>query len=172
MARAELVVDNGTPHTPLSHFPDSRKRWEGCSVAIKDLSSLLVGMEPESRGEYLFVAVPEEAFGGLLNRALAFFREAEGPTLVLPAATAAALPDGCKVSAPHTLVTLNVNSNLEAVGFLAAITTALAAEGISVNPISAYHHDHLLIPSHSIERAMAVLERLRKGRPSSTNSQT
>ena len=40
------------------------------------------------------------------------------------------------------LITLTVRSSLEAVGLLAAITARLADAGISVNAVSAFHHDH------------------------------
>ena len=61
---------------------------------------------------------------------------------------------------PARMITLTVQSSLEAVGFLAAITAALAAQGISVNPVSAYYHDHLFVPIHQTDRAMACLHQL------------
>ncbi|MBU0590574.1 ACT domain-containing protein, partial [Candidatus Micrarchaeota archaeon] len=57
---------------------------------------------------------------------------------------------------------LTVNSDLFAVGFLAKITTALAAKGISMNAYSAYHHDHLLVPFERKEEAMEILDKLSK----------
>lgn len=55
-------------------------------------------------------------------------------------------------------VTLSVHSSLDAVGFMAAISTRLAANGIGVNPVAAYFHDHLFIPSARATEAMALLE--------------
>jgi hypothetical protein len=61
---------------------------------------------------------------------------------------------------PSRMITLNVHSALEAVGFLARITTALAAEGIGVNPVAAFYHDHLFVPEDRAEDALAILRRL------------
>ena len=58
------------------------------------------------------------------------------------------------------MITLNVHSSLEAVGFLAAITARLAAAGMGVNPVSAYFHDHLFVPADRVDEAMAILEGL------------
>ena len=62
------------------------------------------------------------------------------------------------------MITLNVHSALDAVGFLAAVATALSERGIGVNPVAGYYHDHLFIPADRAEEAMAVLEGLSSGR--------
>jgi hypothetical protein len=54
-------------------------------------------------------------------------------------------------------ITLNVHSSLTAVGFLARITEVLAAQGFSMNVVSAFYHDHLYIQS---DQAQAALETL------------
>jgi hypothetical protein len=36
-----------------------------------------------------------------------------------------------------------VHSSLDAVGFMAAVTTRLAKINIGVNPVSGFYHDHL-----------------------------
>jgi hypothetical protein len=53
-----------------------------------------------------------------------------------------------------------VHSSLAAVGFLAAVSAALAEAGIACNPVSGVHHDHLFVPAHRADDAMAVLTRL------------
>lgn len=58
------------------------------------------------------------------------------------------------------MLTLNVHSSLEAVGFLAAITARLATAGIGVNPVSAFYHDHLFVPADRAEEALDVLQKL------------
>jgi hypothetical protein len=46
---------------------------------------------------------------------------------------------------PCKKVTLGVHSSLDAVGFMAAITTRLAKISIGVNPVSGFYHDHLYV---------------------------
>jgi hypothetical protein len=58
---------------------------------------------------------------------------------------------------------LMVHSSLDAVGFLAAITAKLAAGGISVNPVSAFYHDHLFVPVDKAEMAMNLLSEFSAG---------
>ncbi len=67
---------------------------------------------------------------------------------------------GLQSSFRSRMITLNIHSSLDAVGFLAAITARLAAAGMGVNPVSAYFHDHLFVPADRAEEAMAVLEAL------------
>ena len=86
------------------------------------------------------------------------FSEREGDTLILlqDEARAAELPSAFR----SRMITLNVHSSLEAVGFLAAITARLAAAGMGVNPVSGYFHDHLFVPADRAEKAMAILQAL------------
>ena len=58
------------------------------------------------------------------------------------------------------MITLTVHSALDAVGFLAAITARLAEAGISVNAVSAFHHDHLFVPVDRADEAMALLQNM------------
>ena len=58
----------------------------------------------------------------------------------------AALAAGITGVFPCHMITVMVHSALDAVGFLATITTRLAAAGIGVNLVSAFFHDHLFVP--------------------------
>ena len=58
------------------------------------------------------------------------------------------------------MITLNVHSSLEAVGFMAAISAKLAEKGIGCNPISGYFHDHCFVPAGKEDEAMKVLGEL------------
>lgn len=123
------------------------------------LNTLLRTMRPAlADGEFVFCSLAPSAAGPLERSALVIVREAEGVTLILPReeALAAGLPG----EHAWALITLTVHSALEAVGFLAAVTLALADAGISANAVSAFHHDHLFVPWSGRRRALAVLEAL------------
>ena len=55
------------------------------------------------------------------------------------------------------MITLSAYSGLHAVGLLAAIAGKLASAGISLNVVSAFHHDHLFVPTDRAGEAMALL---------------
>jgi hypothetical protein len=123
----------------------------------KNLETLLQSMKPElTEGEYVFCSVDLETFHSLALEPICVFRESEGITLVLNKEDAELA--GLEYSYPSRMITLTVYSSLEAVGFLAAITSKLAKHRISVNPVSAYYHDHLFVPSKDAERALKLLQ--------------
>lgn len=86
------------------------------------------------------------------------FREDEGLTLIAPVADFAAA--GIPALAGLARLTMMVQSSLEAVGMTAAMATALTRAGISANVVAAYHHDHILVPWHRRDEAVAVLRSL------------
>lgn len=59
-------------------------------------------------------------------------------------------------------ITLTVHSSLEAVGLTAAVSTKLAAKGISANVIAAYYHDHIFVQTAKAELALSVLQEFSK----------
>jgi uncharacterized protein len=125
-----------------------------------DLDRLLASIDPQLQpGEFVFCALPAEAIPAGLTPQLSF-RELEATTVVVRVAEAQAhdLP----VAFPCRWIILGVHSDLAAVGFLAAVTASLAAAGISTNAVSAFHHDHLFVPSGEGERAVAVLRSLQE----------
>lgn len=128
-------------------------------AAERDLAALLRHMKPELRpGIFVFCTIaPNERIPAALNPLLTF-REQEGTTLVIPREEAEAI--GTRYAFASRLITLTVHSALDAIGFLAAITTRLAEAGISVNAVSAFHHDHLFVPADRADDAMAVLQTL------------
>ena len=122
-----------------------------------DLGSLLGSMSPRLQpGIYVFTTLAGPVPGSL--EPLLLFREREGTTLVL--SEKAAAETGLEASFRCRMITLDVHSSLEAVGFLAAITARLADAGISVNPVSAFHHDHLFVPADRAGEALSILEEL------------
>ena len=122
-----------------------------------DLAALLAGMTPRLRpGQYVFATVPR---GSAVPDAVVTVAEDEGTTVVVQAEAAG----GLDAEYPCAWITLEVRSSLAAVGFLAAVCSRLAEVGISVNPVSGFHHDHLFVPWDRRLEALAVLERLAVG---------
>lgn len=124
-----------------------------------DLAKLLASMNPAlDARQFAFCSLDADTAAPLLTRAWAAAREAEGVTLILPASEARELR--LPVETTWALITLTVHSSLSAVGLLAAVAGALAREGISVNAVSAYYHDHLFVPWAERARALSALTRL------------
>jgi uncharacterized protein len=124
-----------------------------------DLARLLATMTPVLQpGRFVFATLPDGTALPASIVPVMSFREAEGLTLILSEEAAAQL--GLSGIFPSRMITLEVHSSLEAVGFLAAITRHLAAAGMGVNPVSAFYHDHLFVPAERAEEAMRLLREL------------
>ena len=120
------------------------------------LDELLRSMNPILHdGEFVFCAAESAP-----HDAIATFREDEGLTVVIRRRRADELR--LPYSFVAAWITLTVNSDLAAVGFLAAISRALAGAGISCNAIAALHHDHLFVPYAKRQEAMTVLAGLQR----------
>lgn len=130
----------------------------------RDLEALLRNVKPEMRpGIFVFCTIPTGESVPATFSPLLTFREQEGTTLVISREEAEAA--GLRYALPSRLITLTVHSALDAVGFLAAITARLAEAGISVNAVSAFHHDHLFVPAERAEEAMVLLQKVSKAKP-------
>jgi hypothetical protein len=128
----------------------------------RDLQTLLKGMTPEMQdGVFVFCTIPDATDLPAAIRPRLVFREREATTIVVRREEADIL------ALPHQfasrLITLTIHSSLEAVGFLAAITALLAEAGISVNAVSAFYHDHLFVPEHRADEALALLRDMSRG---------
>ena len=120
-----------------------------------NLTQLIRSMEPVLLdGVYVFARVPSLADAAALNPRM-MFQEKEAVTVILPRGAAQAV--GLAFEFPSRMITLNIHSSLDAVGFLAAITTRLAALQMGVNPVSAFYHDHLFVPEDRAEDALQAL---------------
>ncbi len=125
----------------------------------KDLNILLASMQPELHGnQFVFCTVSEAHLEKLALKPLGLFREKEGVTLIITKEEA--LDSQLEYADLWALITCNIHSDLNAVGFLAAMSTALADCGIAVNAISAYYHDHLFVPASKAQQAMTLLKQL------------
>ena len=114
-------------------------------------------MSPQlAAGEYVFCTFPARKTPRTLSP-LCAFQEKAGTSVVCRRRDADRL--GLTYEGCYRLITLRVYSPLAAVGFLAVITAELARAGIPCNAVSAFHHDHLLVPTRDARRALA---RLRK----------
>ncbi len=123
----------------------------------RDLKALLEGMKPVMQdGTFVFCAVADGTEIPAAIRPRLIFREQEATTIVIRRDEADSLGFPCQFAS--RLITLTIQSSLEAVGFLAAITARLAKAGISVNAVSAFHHDHLFVPHDRADEALALLQ--------------
>ncbi|PSJ57277.1 ACT domain-containing protein [Kumtagia ephedrae] len=126
-----------------------------------DLAALLAGMRPALQpGLFVFCTLPADSPIPAGTDPVMIFREAEGRTLILREEEARGA--GLQGTFPCRMVTLEIHSALEAVGFMAAIATRLAAAGMGVNPVSAFFHDHLFVPADRAGEAVAILEAMAK----------
>lgn len=124
-----------------------------------NLNLLLAAMKPTLHAPVFAFATVEHVPDGL--EPLMYFREAEGVTLIAQADALDA--EGILYSFRCRMITLEIHSALEAVGFLAKVTACLAGAGIGVNPVSAFYHDHLFVPEDRAEDAQNLLLELTRG---------
>ena len=122
-----------------------------------DLNALLGDLRPSlSPSTYVFCTVEGARYGDLAHtQPLASITEREGLTLVMTQAYA----DQADLAYEGTFrcITLDVHSSLEAVGLTAAVADVLGRHGISANVLAGYHHDHVFVPEHQAEAALACL---------------
>lgn len=131
------------------------------STPMADLALLLSRMEPVlNDGVWAYAMVPPGTeLGGV--EPLATFREAEGLTLVVPEADAQR--QGWPVLFRAAWISLQVHSDLQAVGLTAAFARALGDAGISCNVLAGACHDHLFVPVERSQDALAALRALSSG---------
>lgn len=108
-------------------------------------------------GVFVFATIPDNSVPeGLVPRMV--FREAEGTTLILLKTEAEA--HGISYEFPCRMITLNVHSSLQAVGFIARIATELTKHNMGVNPVSGFYHDHLFVPDGREQDALEILKQI------------
>jgi len=120
---------------------------------------LIASMQPSLHNlPYVFCSINQAVINQLPFTPLSTFYEREGITIIITQQQAS--DNGLEFDLSWAWITLEIHSSLSAVGFLAVVTTRLARAGISVNPISAFFHDHLFVPWEEKERAMETLIKL------------
>jgi len=138
-------------------------------------------MDPAlDEASYRFISLsPEDGLSGAIERPFAMVSEDEGMTLVVPSeelqfdGPIVTEKDGIPQIRPASTqdasgqlgqefarITLQVHSDLEAVGLTAAVATALADHDVACNVIAGFHHDHLFVPWPLREQALAILQAL------------
>ena len=124
----------------------------------KDLNRLIKALKPiHNPGDYVFCSL-KDLNGLKLEDIVLFFKEAEGMTVILQRTVADKL--GLSYSFVASWITLTVHSALDAVGFTASFSKALADEGISCNVVAAYYHDHIFVDKTNVVKAMQALSKL------------
>lgn len=120
-----------------------------------DLNTLIAAMDPVLDPElYVFATgKPDDVPPGIVPRML--FHEAEGVTVILPQNVVQQTE--LTWDFPCRMITLNIHSALDAVGFLARVTSVLARLDMGVNPVSAFFHDHIFVPQDRAEDALNAL---------------
>ena len=131
----------------------------------KDLQQLLHAMSPELRdGDYVFCTLKNSQYGDYADlNPIASFTEKEGLTLVVLKESADR--SGLAYQNLFRCITLGVHSSLQAVGLTAAVSSALASNGISANIIAGYYHDHIFVQSERAETALGILSELSNDKP-------
>ena len=108
---------------------------------IRSLSAVLI------EGVFVFVTIQS----GQVPKDIAprmIFEETEGTTLIMLKSDAEA--HSMSYEFPCRMITLNIHSSLEAVGFMARIASELAKHDMGVNPISGFFHDQHRIQNYGL----------------------
>lgn len=122
---------------------------------VFDTQAMISGMTPVLLPEVYIFATTTDPNSPARAATIATPREAEGLSLILPIAAAAA--HGFETSHPMRCITLNVYSALDGVGLTAAVANALADQGIACNMVAGFHHDHAFVPAAHAHAALQAL---------------
>ncbi|KAF4338010.1 COG3602 family [Fusarium beomiforme] len=107
---------------------------------------------------YVFATLTEASNLPPLSEIQMIFKEPEGITVIVSKDYAES--HEIEHFFPCKMISLNVTSSLEAVGFMAVIATRLAAKGIGCNPVSGFYHDHIFVPLGREDESVEVLAQI------------
>jgi hypothetical protein len=131
----------------------------GEKALTKLLSTLTTILNPSP---FVFITLPQTPSGPAVPPPTLTiqmsFQELEGLTIITPLSSA--VSHNLPYTFPCRMITLNVHSSLEAVGFIAEVSKKLTEKGIGVNPVSGFFHDHLFVPTGREDEALEVLSDL------------
>jgi len=129
-------------------------------MPVSDLGALLRSLRPRLHdGVFVFATLPADTDPSSIV-ALAMFRETEGITVIVEERQAQNA--NLRALFRAAWISLEVHSDLQAVGLTGAVASALTAAGISCNVVAAVHHDHLFVPIADAGAAMDVLRALQR----------
>lgn len=121
------------------------------------LSTLTTTLHPST---FVFLTFPASTAPPATLYTHLTFREDEGLSVITTQESAASHRLESQSSFPCRMITLDVYSSLEAVGFIAVVATKLKERGMGVNPVSGFYHDHLFVPVGREAEAVEVLKKL------------
>ncbi|KAM0244499.1 hypothetical protein ACHAP5_006180 [Fusarium lateritium] len=107
---------------------------------------------------YVFATITDPSQLPPQSETQMMFKESEGITLIISKDYAES--HQIDYFLPCKMVTLNVTSSLEAVGFMAVIATKLTEKGIACNCVSGFYHDHVFVPLGREDESLEVLSQL------------
>lgn len=125
---------------------------------VSDLDLLIQTLSPDlNPGSFVFATL---AVGQRVDLPdlVALIREPEGLSVVVEEGVAVRL--GLQPVFRCAWITLNVNSDLQAVGLTAAFSAVLGRAGISCNVVAGTNHDHIFVPLAQADAAMRELKAL------------
>ena len=124
---------------------------------IKDTTAMIAEMQPLLHpGAYVFCSgVRDDLAADVAKVAKGSFVEDEGLSFIIPQEETGRF--GIVGGIPMRQITLMVLSALDGVGLAAAVSSALAAQGIPANVVAAARHDHVFVPADRAEEALAIL---------------
>lgn len=119
------------------------------------LASLNLSVHPET---FVFSTVSSSVELPSSLQAQMVFRENEGLTIITT--QKAAELHNLEFVFPCRMITVNVHSSLEAVGFITFIAGKLSDKGIAINPVSGFFHDHLFVPYGKEDEVTEILQNI------------
>lgn len=129
-------------------------------AAIRDLNQLLASMEPVLKEEVFVFATLTASSQLPFDLIEASIKEEEGLSVLVTEKIAHTY--GLEAQFRSAWITLNVHSDLAAVGLTAAFASALGEVGLSCNVVAGNYHDHILVPYDKADLAMRTLKGLQE----------
>ena len=129
-------------------------------AAIQDLNQLLASMEPVLKEEVFVFATLTASSQLPFDLIEASIKEEEGLSVLVTEKIAHTY--GLEAQFRSAWITLNVHSDLAAVGLTAAFASALGEAGLSCNVVAGNYHDHILVPYDKADLEMRTLKGLQE----------